>query len=120
MQENNRYRSLEPPDETASTGFINNRTSTEFSGSGIDEKLIVQSMKKQNPMPMSGKQIIDGNRKVLWRQNYYIGMDNDQSIVEVSKTKNKLYIVAFNTGTKKYSVIELFRFVARKLMFSLD
>ena len=46
--------------------------------------------------------------------------DLDDSLVEISKSKHRFYVVTYNSGTLKYQVIDMFRMVGRKLMFACD
>lgn len=50
----------------------------------------------------------------------YISNDRDESTVEVSKTKHKVYIVSHNLHYNKFQVIELYKAQARKLMAACD
>ncbi len=59
-------------------------------------------MRILDPMTVSGPRQVDPERKVLWRQSVLIGDDSDESLVEISKTKNKFYIIAYNSGTMMY------------------
>jgi hypothetical protein len=51
-------------------------------------------MRRMKPMKVEGKVIPDDNRRVVWRQMFKIPGDHEESDIEVSKFKNKAYIVA--------------------------
>lgn len=50
----------------------------------------------------------------------HIGIDLDPSLVEISKTKNKFYIVTYNSGDSQYNVIEMFRVQGKKLLYACE
>ena len=72
------------------------------------------------PMQVSGPKLIEQDRQVLWRQTTLLSDDLDDSLVEISKSKNRFYVVAYNSGSLKYQVIDMFRMIGRKLMFACD
>jgi len=53
-------------------------------------------------MHVSGPKLVEPERQVLWRQSIVVDGDIDESIIEISKTKNKFIIVAYNQGTLRY------------------
>jgi|LauGreDrversion4_2_1035121.scaffolds.fasta_scaffold1185567_1 hypothetical protein len=53
-------------------------------------------MRQLGPMHVSGPKLVETERQVLWRQSMVIEGDFDESIIEISKTKNKFIIVAYN------------------------
>jgi hypothetical protein len=71
-------------------------------------------------MHVSGPKLVEPERQVLWRQSIVVDGDIDESIIEISKTKNKFIIVAYNQGTLRYQVIDMFRAQGRKLLASCE
>jgi hypothetical protein len=60
-------------------------------------------------MVVSGPKLVDQKRTVLWRQQAVIGDDFDESLVEISKNKHRLFIIAYHSMTFRFQVIEMFR-----------
>lgn len=73
---------------------MNKSIDADFEVANIDEKKLVKLMMKSKAIIVSGQNLIDQERIVLWKQHAFIGQDKDESVVEISKTKNKFYIVA--------------------------
>lgn len=49
-----------------------------------------------------------------------IGDDIDESTIEISKTKNKFYIISYHLMSMRFQVIEMFKAQGRKLMCACD
>lgn len=72
------------------------------------------------PLVVSGQKLIDSDRVVLWRQQALLGDDFDESLIEISKTKNRLYIIQYHSTAMRFQIIEMFRQQGRKLMASCE
>ena len=47
-------------------------------------------------MQVSGPKLVEVERVVLWRQSIIINGDMDESMIEISKSKHKFFIVQLN------------------------
>lgn len=62
------------------------------------------------PLKVFGKKLIENKRKVLWREDVLIGKSEpEDSLIEISKFKNKFYIVQYLHNYNKFNVIEMFK-----------
>ncbi|CDW78144.1 UNKNOWN [Stylonychia lemnae] len=113
-----RLRTIDPEPDVDRYSLLNDTNSIERSES--DARLLDQAKlkftKKQRPMKVSGRKLIDDDRKVLWKQNKKIADDEFESTIEISKAKNKFYVVQFIPEFNKYNVIEMFKIQGKKLM----
>ena len=75
----------------------------------VKERKMRSFMKNLVPMKVSGPKLIENDRKVIWRQATVIGDDLDESLVEISKTKHKMFIVSYNSGSLRFQIIEMYR-----------
>ena len=102
--------------------LINNESqmSTTLPMEPDQERKLRKFMKTLVPMQVSGPKLIETDREVLWRQTTILQDDIDESLVEISKSKNRFYIVCYNSGNLTYQVIDMFRMQGRKLMFACD
>ena len=80
------------------------------------EKPFRKAMLLLPPMQVSGPKLVDSARQVLWRQTAFLGNDFHESVVEISKTKHKFFVISFNQATKRFQVIEMYRIQGRKIM----
>ncbi|TNV85814.1 hypothetical protein FGO68_gene11385 [Halteria grandinella] len=68
------------------------------------------------PMIVSGPKLVDSDRVVLWRQQAMIGDDLDESLVEISKNKHRMFIISYHSISMRFQVIEMFRQQGKKLL----
>ena len=87
------------------------------------------------PIPVSGPKLVPNERKVLWKNVCLVGVGNGnkgssndiynapntvkpqrECIIEMSRTKTKFFIIAIDLQIFKYSVIEMFRPQANKML----
>lgn len=73
-------------------------------------------LQTNEPLRISGPKIIADEREVVWKNLCKIGLECRECIVEMSYTKTKFFIVAFDLAIQKFHVIELFRPQANKLI----
>lgn len=73
-------------------------------------------MASADPIAISGPKAVPSSRDVVWKNVCLIGDESRECIVEMSNTKTKFYIVALDLETDRYSVIELFRPQANKII----
>eukprot|EP00347_Sterkiella_histriomuscorum_P024470 403331004 len=90
--------------------------------SQMDKRQMLEQFKKMIPLKVFGKKLIENNRKVLWRQDVMIGqsIQKEDSLIEISKYKNKFYIVQYVHNYNKFNVIEMFKFQGQKLLAACD
>ena len=52
-------------------------------------------MIRYKPVPVSSSELIDPNRKVLWKQYAYFASEKEvKYLIEISKNKHRFFIVA--------------------------
>jgi hypothetical protein len=78
------------------------------------------------PLKVFGKKLLEDNRKVLWRQDAMVGSSDgnnelpEDSLIEISKYKNRFYITQYLHNYNRYNVIEMFKVQGKKLLAACD
>ena len=66
------------------------------------ERKLRKAMLLLPPMIVSGPKLIDIERVVLWRQQALIGDDLDESLIEISKSKNRMFIISYHSISMRF------------------